>query len=142
MDCSSKPIILYDGVCGLCNGFNRFILKWDSGDCFRFASLQGSFARQILVRHKISPAALNTMFVLFDHAHPEERLLSQSDAVIYVLHSLAGSWRVVGSVLRVLPKTIRDKAYDLIARNRYHLFGKYDACPIPSAEHRERFLDL
>lgn len=88
MECSSKAIILYDGVCGVCNGFNRFVLKRDCRDCFRFASLQSKFASDVLTRHKVNSAALNTICVLLNHGRPDERLLAQSDAVIYVLRSL------------------------------------------------------
>jgi len=138
----SNPIILYDGVCGLCNRLVQFVLKYDSQDRFRFAPLQSDFAVHTLQRHESAPENLDTMYVVLDHALPEERLVSRSDAAIVILQKLGGGWRVLVMALRVLPGWLRDWGYNLVARNRYRMFGKYDSCPIPSEKDRRKFLEL
>jgi len=139
---SPNPIILYDGVCGLCNRLVQFILKHDSRDRFRFASLQSDFASQVLRRHGALPEDLDTMYVVIDRGLREERIASRSDAAISVLQELGGGWSGLGIALRALPLWLRNWGYNLVARNRYRTFGKYDSCLIPSAKDRHKFLDL
>jgi predicted DCC family thiol-disulfide oxidoreductase YuxK len=138
----SNPIILYDGVCGLCNRLNRFVLKRDRNDRFRFAALQSEFAGKVLERHGVSPQVLDTMYLLLNYSQPDERLAARSDAAVLVLGKLGGVWRILAAVFGVLPRWFRDKAYNLIARNRYQLFGKYQTCQIPDERYRSKFLDL
>lgn len=138
----SNPIILYDGVCGLCNRLVQFVLKHDLHDRFRFASLQSDFATRVLQRHGAAPEDLDTMYVVLDHALPAERLVSRSEAAVVVLRDLGGGWSVLSVVLRWLPGWLRNWGYNLIARNRYRIFGKYDSCPIPFEKDRRKFLDL
>jgi len=138
------PILLYDGVCGLCNRFVRFILRRDCDGIFRFASLQSALAARILTRHNISPADLDTVYVVVnsDSQGSPELLLSRSDAVLFVLKQLGAIWLAVAFLLQLLPKFVRDAAYNAIARRRYGIFGKYESCALPSAKDRSRFLDL
>jgi predicted DCC family thiol-disulfide oxidoreductase YuxK len=138
----SNPIILYDGVCGLCNRLIQFVLKRDSDDRFRFAALQSGFAARVLERHRVNPQILDTMYLLSNYSQPDERLFSRSDAGIQVLAELGGVWRVLASIGKFLPRWVRDKTYNLIARNRYQLFGKYQTCQIPDERYRSKFLDL
>lgn len=138
---SSNPILLYDGVCGLCNRLIQFVLKRDRQDRFRFASLQSEFARKILARHGTNPGDLDTFYLLLDYGQLGERLVSRSDAAVGVLRVLGGLWAGFGSVMRMFPRWFRDWAYTRIARSRYRIFGKYDACPLPEERYRERFLD-
>lgn len=137
----SHPILLYDGVCGLCNRLVQFILKRDRDAIFRFASLQSGFAADILAKHDINNSELDTFYVVIDHSGPGESLLVRSDAAVYVLDRLGGLKKVVASILRITPRFLRDWAYNVVARHRYRLFGRYDACPLPSAATRSRFLD-
>jgi predicted DCC family thiol-disulfide oxidoreductase YuxK len=136
-----NPVILYDGLCGLCNRFVQFVLKRDAHDCFRFAALQGEFASAVLVRHNMNLDQLETMFVVLDHNLPHERLVSRSNAVIATFQKLGGFWRAVGGVLGLLPRPLRNWGYNWIARNRYGIFGKYDSCPLPDPRARQKFLD-
>jgi predicted DCC family thiol-disulfide oxidoreductase YuxK len=136
-----NPIILYDGVCCLCNRFNQFVLKHDSADRFRFASLQSDFAAKVLRRHGVNPRELDTVYLVLDNAQPGERLLARSDAAVSVLRDLGGPWRAVAAVLSLMPKWFRDRGYNLTARNRYRIFGKYDTCPLPDPKYRHKFLD-
>ena len=141
-----QPIVLYDGVCGLCNRMVQFVLKRDRGDTFRFASLQSSLAKGILARHGRDAADLDTVYVVVNREvsnpeHSAEQLLARSDAVLFILRRLGGFWDAVAGLLRLIPRPIRDWGYRIVARIRYRVFGKYDTCPIPSAETRARFLD-
>ena len=137
---AAAPIILYDGVCGLCNRFNRFVLARDRVGRFRFAALQSALAGEILARHGRDPRDLDTLYLVLGHGQPGERLLRKSDAAFWILRALGGPWRA-SAVLRLLPVGVRDLGYDLVARTRYRLFGRYDACPLPDPRHRARFLD-
>jgi predicted DCC family thiol-disulfide oxidoreductase YuxK len=138
----SNPVLLYDGVCGLCNRLVQFVLKHDSHDRFRFASLQSDFAARVLRRHGAAPEDLDTVYVVLDYALPGERLASRSDAAVVILKELGGGWSVLGVVIRVLPGWLRNWGYSLVARNRYRFFGKYDSCPVPDEKDCRKFLDL
>jgi len=146
---TSHPILLYDGVCGLCNRGVRFLLKRERASLFRFASLQSALASRILTRHGASPSNLDTFYVVVGLALSlpigtvhNERLLARSDAVICVLQELGGAWRGVALMLRLLPRPVRDWTYNFVARRRYRIFGQYETCPVPSEATRARFLDL
>jgi predicted DCC family thiol-disulfide oxidoreductase YuxK len=141
------PILLYDGVCGLCNRFVQFILRRDRNAMFRFAPLQSDFASAILARHNLNPSALDTVYVVVnpDSQNPneeKEHLLSRSDAAHFVLKQLGNPWRSAAFLLQLLPKFLCDSTYNAIARRRYRIFGRHDTCPIPNAQDRSRFLDL
>ena len=138
---NSHPIVLYDGVCGLCNRLVQFILKRDPGDRFRFAALQSGLAREILHRHGHSPDTLDTVCVVLDAGLSAERVLTRNDAVIAVLNELGGIWRSCAIVFPLFPRKFRDWQYNLVASNRYRFFGKYETCPLPDANMRHKFLD-
>lgn len=138
----SNPIVLYDGVCGLCNRLVQFVLKNDRNDVFRFASLQSKLAEQILVRHRLRSESLETVYVVLDYGLAEERLLSRLRAVVYVLQQLGGPLTYVSAILRVLPTPVQNFLYGLVARNRYRVFGRYETCPLPDGDTRSKFLDL
>jgi predicted DCC family thiol-disulfide oxidoreductase YuxK len=137
----SNPIILYDGVCGLCNRLNQFLLKRDAEDRFRFASLQSDFAAKVLKRHDADTQDLDTVYVVRNYDESGESLLARSDAILYLLRELGGIWSVVGRA-RILPLWFRDRIYNLVARNRYRVFGKSEVCMIPEPRHRHKFLDV
>ena len=135
------PIILYDGVCGLCNRFVQFVLKHDHQDRFRFAALQSSFARTVLRRHGLNPDRLDTVHVVFDYGQTSEHLLSRNAAATAVLAELGGLWRFWARLLDWLPKSFRDWRYNLVAGNRYRFFGKRDFCWLPDPKDLHKFLD-
>lgn len=137
----AQPILLYDGVCGFCNRVVQFILKRDRAAVFRFAALQSDFAVHILARHGVNPTDLDTVYVVIRYEEPGEALLPRSDAAFFVLRELGGFWRLIGNVMRLFPRPMRDWGYGIVAGNRYRIFGRYDSCPLPSAETRARFLD-
>jgi predicted DCC family thiol-disulfide oxidoreductase YuxK len=136
-----ETIILYDGVCGLCNRFNQFVLRRDTKAVFRFASLQSPLAAAILKRHPGNSQELQTVCVVLNPNRLEERVLARSDAVIFVLKRLGGLCRIAGRMIGAFPRSVRDWGYSLVARNRYRFFGRYDVCPVPAPNHRERFLE-
>lgn len=145
----AHPLLLYDGVCGLCNRTVQFVLKRDRRDVLRFASLQSDLARRILANYGASPSDLDTFYVVTESKaglpggiRQKQTLLARSDAAIFVLRELGGIWRVASRLFRMLPRTVLDWGYNFVARRRYRMFGRYAACPIPSAETRGRFLDL
>ena len=135
------PLVLYDGVCGLCNRTVQFVLRRDRADVFRFAALQSGLAARILARHGADATDLDTLYVVLNPEQADEGLLARSDAVLYILGGLGAVWRMIASVLKVVPRGLRDWVYGLVARYRYGVFGKYDTCPVPSAETRRKFLE-
>jgi len=137
----SKPIVLYDGVCGLCNRLVQFLLKRDQHDHFRFASLQSNFGQEILKRHGADPLDLDTFYIVLNYGQASECLLARSDGVVYALTHLDGIWKFARGA-KILPKALRDALYNFVARHRYQVFGKHEACMLPKSEHRARFLDV
>ena len=140
------PIILYDGVCGLCNRLNQFVLRRDREGIFRFASLQSPLAARILARHGANPRDLDTVYVVLNHdltkdAQPDEGLLPRSEAVIFVLKRLGGIWKVLGLFVQLLPRFLLDWGYRVVARHRYRVFGRFETCMLPSAPDRSKFID-
>ena len=139
-DSDSISVVLYDGVCGLCNRLNQFLLKRDLHDRFRFASLQSEFAAEALGRHGIKAIDLDTVYVITDYGESAERILARSDAVIQALQRLGGVWAAIGTAGKVLPKLVRDGLYNVVAANRYRVFGKYDVCLMPEERYKRKFL--
>jgi predicted DCC family thiol-disulfide oxidoreductase YuxK len=136
-----RALLLYDGVCALCNGVVQFLIERDKLDRFRFAPLESSLGREVLARFDIHSFPDGVM-LLTDALTPAEHLYRRSDAVAAALQQLGGMWRLVGKALRLLPRPLRDWGYGIIARFRYRLFGRYDTCPIPPPEQRERLLGV
>lgn len=135
---TQRLVLLYDGLCGFCNGTVRFILARDAGGAMRFATLQGDFAKSILARHP-SVAGIDSLVVVeFDDAG--EHIMVRSDAALRIASHLGGPWRLFLG-LRLVPRPLRDLAYSAFARFRYRLFGRYGACPLPPPGTRDRFMD-
>ncbi|MDX2165551.1 MAG: DCC1-like thiol-disulfide oxidoreductase family protein [Deltaproteobacteria bacterium] len=130
-------VILYDGVCGLCDRTVRFVLAHDpDGTRFRFAALQSEFAAAALARHGRDAADLDTVCLL-----DGDRLSVKADAILDILTRLGGIWRMA-AVARLLPRPLRNAAYDWLASRRYRWFGRSEQCIIPPLEMRQRFIDL
>lgn len=135
------PVLLYDGVCGMCNKSVQSILKHDRKGAMRFAALQSDYGQAALDRHP-ELKGLDSVVLLekFD-ATGEERAFAQSTAALRVLSYLGGIWKLF-LIAYILPRSLRDALYNFVARNRYEVFGKHDACMLPSPETRARFLDV
>ena len=127
-------IVLFDGVCDLCDASVRFVLHRDPGAYFRFASLQSATGRQLLGEHGLPPDQASSVVLIEDG-----RVHLRSDAALRIARRLAGPWAWLWA-LRFVPRIIRDGVYALIAANRYRWFGKHDLCEIPALEFRDRFL--
>jgi predicted DCC family thiol-disulfide oxidoreductase YuxK len=126
-------IILFDGVCNFCNATINFIMEHDPERRFRFASLQSVIGQKILSENRRSATDFDTVLLLRDGL-----MYEKSDAALEIARYLRGwSWLYA---FRVLPRFLRNAVYDLVAKNRYRLFGKSESCRLPSAEERALFL--
>ena len=134
-------LILYDGVCGLCNRFVSFVLKHDTKAQFRFASLQSALGQSLLRRYERNTHDLDTVYVVTNYDADPTEMLERARAGLFVLKTLGGLWQWAG-ILGLFPNSLLDFGYDCIARYRYRIFGKYDRGLLPSGEHRERFIDV
>jgi predicted DCC family thiol-disulfide oxidoreductase YuxK len=133
-------IVLYDGVCALCNRMVQFLLKRDKHSSLRFASLQSDFAARVLTRHGIDPKDLDTVQVVVNYERPDERILNRSDAILRACETLDGPWRSLATLARIVPRTLRNLVYRVVANNRYRVFGRYETCMLPDPNQRDRFL--
>ncbi|MBX9753500.1 MAG: thiol-disulfide oxidoreductase DCC family protein [Pseudomonadaceae bacterium] len=127
-------LVLFDGVCKLCNGWAKFLIRHDRQQLFRLASVQSAEGQAILQYFGLPLDHFDTMAYVEDG-----QLLVRSTAVLRILAQLPRPWRWLAS-LRLCPEPLRDWCYDRIALNRYRLFGRYDSCLIPSTDHAKRFL--
>jgi len=131
---TTHPILLFDGVCNLCDGFVQFVIKHDSDAKFRFAALQSEAGQALLSKKEMDTASISTVVLVI-----EDQVYTHSDVALEVAHLLGGGWRLL-TVFRFLPKGFRDRIYNWVAKNRYRWFGEKDACMIPTPELKERFL--
>lgn len=132
--------MLYDGVCGLCDWGVQFILKRDHHDRFRFVALQSDTAATILRRHGLSAAEMSTFYIV-DHLETDgEVALDRGRAILRVLRRLGGFWAFLGALGRIVPRVLLDAGYRLVSRNRYRVFGKLDACRLPTPAERAKFV--
>ena len=129
----ADSIVFFDGVCNLCNGAVQFILKRDKKEIFKFSALQSNFANNTLPSEEVNSLS---SIILMHHG----KLLRESDAVIAIAGELGYPWKIL-KITVIIPKFIRDKVYQLIAKNRYKMFGKQDQCMIPTPELINRFID-
>ncbi len=134
-------IVLYDGVCGLCNRFVKLVLSQDRAELFMFASLQSDFAYRLLSKYGADPRDLNTLYVIADYGLPTERVLSRAKAAIFVFSQLGGLWSLA-KLLNLAPDFLLNACYRVIASSRYKLFGKYDSCLMPDPQLKERFIEI
>ena len=134
-------VVFYDGVCGLCNRLVRFLVRRDRRAALKFAPLQGDLARETLPRHDIRPEDLDSVVVVTGWRTERERVSSRSTAIRIALIALGGPWKIVGAALRFVPLPLADVVYRFVARKRYATFGKFESCPIPPPEWRDRFLE-
>lgn len=129
------PIILFDGVCNLCNDAVQFVIKHDPKEKFRFASLQGNNGQKLLRQFQL-PANTFNSFVLIQ----DGKAYTKSTAALKVASQLKGPIRILNG-FSIVPAFIRNAVYDLIAKKRYSWFGKKDACMIPTPSLQSRFLN-
>ena len=137
---SGTHLVLYDGVCGLCNRLLQFLLKHDRKAVFSFAPLQISTAEALVTRFGGNADDLTSFYVLADYRTEHVTMLNKSTAALFIAGELGWPW-MIARIARVIPTAIRDAVYDLIARARYRLFGHLSACLVPRPEFRRRFID-
>jgi predicted DCC family thiol-disulfide oxidoreductase YuxK len=130
---AGKTIVLFDGVCNLCNGVVQFIIANDQTGVFQFASQQSEAGQKLLELHQ--QPAMDTV-VLIDGT----TVYTRSDAVLEIMKRLPAKWSWL-SAFKIVPKFLRDAVYKMIGRYRYNIFGKRESCWLPTPELRARFLD-
>lgn len=140
-EAETKAIVLYDGVCGLCNRAVQFLLKRDRHDRLQFASLQSDLAARVLNRHGMNPKGLDTVYAVLNYGEPNETLLAKGDAFLFFAGVIDGVWSVA-SVVKVVPRPVRNWLYDFVARHRYQVFGKSESCMLPDPKQRHKFLEV
>lgn len=127
-------IILFDGVCNLCNAAVQYVIKHDKKKLFHFASLQSEAGQMFLKKHSLSSTDFNSFILVY-----EDKIYSKSTAALMVAKNLDGAIKLLSGFI-IVPVFIRDAVYNLIARNRYKWFGKKDNCMIPTPDLQSRFL--
>lgn len=134
LEAGPQPIIVFDGVCVLCNGWVRFLLRHDRLRRYCFAAMQTARGRDLLAAHGLDPED-PVSFLFLENG----RAWSDTDAIIRVVNGLGGPWRLIRAI-RLLPRPLRDRLYRRLARSRYRWFGRHEGCVLPPAEHENRFL--
>lgn len=129
-----KHIVLFDGVCNLCNGAVLFIIKRDKKDRFRFAALESDLGKELLARHNIDPSKIDSIVLISG-----DSAFAKAGAALRIAKYLTGLWPLLYSLV-IIPKFIADAMYDFIAKNRYKWFGKKESCMIPTPELKSKFL--
>lgn len=132
---SEHPVLLFDGVCNLCNGAVRFVIRRDRAARFRFAALQSRSGQALLRRFALPQAELETLVLV-----EGTRAFTRSAAALRAARRLDGAWPLLYALM-VIPRPVRDAVYDFVARRRYRWFGRRDECMVPTPELRARFLD-
>lgn len=131
-----KPdVVLFDGVCNLCTASVQFIIRRDADKRFRFASLQSPVARDLLRAYQAEEGQLDSMILVADG-----RIYRRSTAALRIARRLDGGWPLL-SVLLLVPRPLRDAAYDWVGRRRYRMFGRRALCWTPTPDIAERFLE-
>lgn len=139
LDTSTHPVVLFDGVCNLCNGSVQFVIKRDPRARFRFAALQSESGAALVARvtgQAVSPMDQPESMLLIEADH----LYSHSTAILRIARKLRFPWPLCYGFV-IVPRVIRDSVYDLIARRRYRWFGRRDVCMVPTPDLRARFID-
>ncbi len=131
-----KKVILFDGVCNLCNRTVQFIIKRDKKDVFRFAALQSETGRRFVAERGIDTSKVDSIILI----EPQIAYYTKSEAALQIGKSFGGMWNLLG-IFEWIPPGIRDWVYDRIAKNRYQWFGKRNECMVPTPDLRSKFLD-
>jgi len=134
----TRPVILFDGVCNLCNSFVNFVMDRDGGE-FRFASIQSDAGTELMRDAGLSPEELETFVVVEGNTDSNGKVYTKSTAALYVLRRLGLPYSLLYASI-VVPSFIRDPFYDFVASRRYSWFGKRDECRVPDEETKDRFL--
>jgi len=129
-----SPVLLFDGVCNLCNASVQWILKRDRKGVFKFAALQSDTGQELLRQFGFSEKNFDTVVLVTDG-----RIFTRADAALEIVQRIGGLWSLL-AVFKIIPRPIRNTIYDWVARNRYRWFGKTEECMLPRPEWKERFV--
>lgn len=135
MSSYNQSIILFDGLCNLCNGFVQFVLDREKTDELIFTSLQSESGKALLKEYHLPLETTPSSIVFIENG----KAYTQSTAILRIAKHLKGIWRLAPSLL-IIPKPIRDLVYQILGKNRYLLFGKSATCWLPTPELQKRFL--
>lgn len=139
---SDRAVLLYDGTCGFCAKSVQFVLQHERDvHTLQFATLAGAVG-EAMRRERPELATVDSVVLYDPDAAGSARVRVRSDAALAVLAYLGGPWRVLGALGRLVPRPVRDAVYDFIARHRYRIAGRADACLLPTPEQRVRFVDF
>jgi predicted DCC family thiol-disulfide oxidoreductase YuxK len=127
-------IVLFDGVCNFCNASINFVIDRDSKGIFKFAALQSEIGQELLKKYGLKQDSFDSIIL-----EKEGKIYQKSDAALEIARNLDGLWKIF-YVFKIIPSFLRNPIYDLIAKNRYRIFGRTDACRIPTPELKARFL--
>ena len=130
---ANYPIIFFDGVCGLCNSFVNIIFNNDKNKVFRYSPLQGETAKALLPELPENPGEWSIVYV------DEYGIYAESGATLRILRRMGGAWGLL-SYLSIIPVSLRDFVYRMVAKYRYRIFGKYESCRVPTEKEKEQFL--
>jgi predicted DCC family thiol-disulfide oxidoreductase YuxK len=128
------PLILFDGVCNLCNAWVRFVIRRDPAGVFRFAAQQSPVGQAMIEDHVRDAAPLSSIVLIADRW-----VYTESDAILQIFARLSAPWSWI-ALLRIIPRRVRDACYRFVVRHRYQWFGKTETCQVPSADLRSRFI--
>ncbi len=132
----NRHIVIFDGVCNVCNSAVNFIIKRDPDAIFVFTPMQSNLAHELIAKHQIDNPGIDTFLLI-----KNDQCLVFSSAALEIAKDLTGYWYLF-TVFKIVPNTIRDFFYKLFARNRYKLFGRQDSCIVPSEEMKSRFIGI
>ena len=135
----ASAVIVFDGVCVLCNGWVGFLLRHDHQQRYRFAAMQGDSGRALLAAHGLDPDDPSSFLLIEYDIGAAPRIATDTDAMRRVLIGLGGAWRLA-VLFALLPRWMRDPLYRAVARNRYRWFGRHDVCMVPDPAQAYRFL--
>lgn len=130
-----NSVILFDGICNLCNSAVNFIIKRDANNIFKFASIQSETGQSLINKFKINLMGIDSVILIEGNYY-----YIKSTAFIKIIKKLNGLWKIFYMFI-IIPRPIRDFFYDILAKNRYKWFGKRDECMVPTVEMKDRFLD-
>jgi predicted DCC family thiol-disulfide oxidoreductase YuxK len=133
-DNAPRAVVLFDGVCNLCNGFVRFVIPRDPRGRIRFAALQSEAARRLMAQAGVTPGSADSIVLV-----EGQRAFVRSEAALRIARQLRFPWPVLYGLV-VVPRPLRDWVYDIVARNRLRWFGRRDVCMVPGPETQDRFL--
>jgi len=130
---AQNPVIFFDGVCNLCSASVQFAIEHDKKDIFKFTALQGNYAKTILPKYNVDLNKIDSIIFV-----ENDNLYTKSTAALKIARKMSGLWPML-YIFIVIPKSIRDWFYDIIAKNRYKWWGRQESCWVPTAELKQKF---